>query len=245
MNDDLHLLVGAYAVDALEGSERAAFEEHLASCAACAEELADLQDAAAALGSVAALAPPPQLRTRVLDAASQARQEPAQTASVVPLQRRRRHPLAWVAGAAAAVVMLVAGGATWRAISVEQELSLLRAQAADVTAVLAAPDARTESAAVAGGGRGAVVVAPSQERGVFVGTSLPAPAPDRTYQLWLLDAAGRATSVGLFRPTGDGDATVALPPGVLDAATVGLTVEPSGGSRAPTTEPVLALPVRL
>ena len=56
--------------------------------------------------------------------------------------------------------------------------------------------------------------------------------------------AGHPTSAGVFRPTADGDAAVALPAGVLDAAAVGLTVEPAGGSRAPTTKPVLAIPVR-
>ena len=32
---DIHALVGAYAVDALDDVERAAFERHLAECAAC------------------------------------------------------------------------------------------------------------------------------------------------------------------------------------------------------------------
>ena len=41
-SDDIHALSGAYAVDALDDVERAEFERHLASCAACREEVASL-----------------------------------------------------------------------------------------------------------------------------------------------------------------------------------------------------------
>jgi anti-sigma factor RsiW len=36
MTADLHTLTGAYVLHALSESERAAFERHLADCAACA-----------------------------------------------------------------------------------------------------------------------------------------------------------------------------------------------------------------
>ena len=39
MNADLHHLSGAYAVDALDDAERAAFEEHLRGCADCRAEV--------------------------------------------------------------------------------------------------------------------------------------------------------------------------------------------------------------
>ena len=39
MNDDIHSLVGAYAVDALDDAERARFEQHLAACAECRAEV--------------------------------------------------------------------------------------------------------------------------------------------------------------------------------------------------------------
>ena len=41
MNADLHHLSGAYAVDALDGAERAAFESHLLGCADCRAEVAE------------------------------------------------------------------------------------------------------------------------------------------------------------------------------------------------------------
>ena len=66
MNSDIHALVGAYAVDALDDLERAAFERHLAECPACQQEVAGLQEAAGLLGALSTTAPPPSLRDRVL-----------------------------------------------------------------------------------------------------------------------------------------------------------------------------------
>ena len=63
---DIHALVGAYAVDALDDVERAAFERHLAECAACRAEVDGLREAAAMIGGAAAAQPPAGLRERVL-----------------------------------------------------------------------------------------------------------------------------------------------------------------------------------
>ena len=43
---DVHALSGAYAVDALDDIERAAFERHLAACAECRAEVASLRETA-------------------------------------------------------------------------------------------------------------------------------------------------------------------------------------------------------
>ena len=46
---ELHSLVAPYALDALDESDERSFEEHLALCERCREELAALREAAAAL----------------------------------------------------------------------------------------------------------------------------------------------------------------------------------------------------
>jgi anti-sigma-K factor RskA len=66
MNVDSHSLVGAYAVDALDDVEGAAFEAHLAECAMCRAELASLRAAAAALSSLAETPPPARVKDAVL-----------------------------------------------------------------------------------------------------------------------------------------------------------------------------------
>jgi anti-sigma-K factor RskA len=100
---DLHELTAAYALDALDADEAEAYEAHLAQCEPCRAELAALGEAATALAfATPAPAPPPRLRTAILDAAG------AERANVVPLQRR---PWAFrVAAAAAAVAACAAVG---------------------------------------------------------------------------------------------------------------------------------------
>jgi len=66
MNADIHVLTGAYACDALDPSELGAFEEHLAHCDSCAQEVAELRATAAALAAAEAVEPPAGLRERVM-----------------------------------------------------------------------------------------------------------------------------------------------------------------------------------
>ncbi|NKE62613.1 anti-sigma factor, partial [Lentzea sp. PSKA42] len=61
---DLHTLTGAYAVNALSDTERAAFETHLIRCESCATEVAELAATATRLGAAVDFPPPPQLRAR-------------------------------------------------------------------------------------------------------------------------------------------------------------------------------------
>ena len=66
MNDDIHGLSGAYAVDAVDADERVAFEQHLAVCSQCREEVASLRAAATQLAGMTETAPPARLRASVL-----------------------------------------------------------------------------------------------------------------------------------------------------------------------------------
>ena len=89
-----------------------------------------------------------------------------------------------------------------------------------------------------GGGTGTLVVAPNREQAAFLTASLPTTGPDATYQLWAIDDTG-ATSVGLLQPEDERATTLVDLP---DETTMfGMSVEPVGGSSAPTTDPVLLL----
>lgn len=98
-NQDLHEQVAAYALDALDGDERRAFEAHLAGCERCRADLAGLTETAGTLGLAADAAEPPKgLRDRLLAAA---REEGPSNVVAIGSSRRRRFAL--VGGAAAAV----------------------------------------------------------------------------------------------------------------------------------------------
>jgi anti-sigma-K factor RskA len=99
---DPHDLTAAYALDALDPDEAEAYERHLSQCEECREQLAELNETAAALAfGTAAPAPPARLRTSILDAAA------AERSNVVPLLRRRwvARGLAVAAAAAACIVV--------------------------------------------------------------------------------------------------------------------------------------------
>jgi anti-sigma-K factor RskA len=240
---DLHLLSGAYAVDALDAEERVAFERHLATCPTCTDEVAELQATAAVLAAAESTTPPSRLRESVLAqvrATPQTARDEGQSPAVgAPMHRLSTRLLA--AAAAVLAVALVGVGA-W-GIAAHRTTARLTAEAAQVSSVLTAPDATTSTGAVGTGGRGTVVTSVSQGASVFVGSGLSEPGADKTYQLWYIDSSGSARSAGTFRPGPDGSAVAPLEGRPAGATTVGLTVEPSGGSAAPTTAPVLAVPL--
>ncbi|NEB82536.1 anti-sigma factor, partial [Streptomyces sp. SID14478] len=105
-----------------------------------------------------------------------------------------------------------------------------------VAAVLAAPDARTGSAKLAGGATGTVVVSAGQDRAVFVVSGMAHPPQGKVYQLWF-DDGGTMRAAGLM-DAGRSDQAVLLDGGVGAASGMGITVEPAGGSDRPTTAPV-------
>ncbi|MGI8335594.1 anti-sigma factor [Actinomadura scrupuli] len=85
MSDDDHALAGPYALGALaDETERLAFEEHLARCEVCAEEVGGLLATSAVLGRAVALPPPAALRDRVLAEIGRVPQAPRASARPAP-----------------------------------------------------------------------------------------------------------------------------------------------------------------
>ncbi len=160
---------------------------------------------------------------------------------------RRRHRRRWVQvlAAAASVVLLVAVavlGAT--NVSLRNQVDELEAQRETVEQILTASDA-TVATGEADGRSGRVVVAPSQELGVFFASGLE-PAPEgQTYQGWLINSDTDIRSAGLFVPGADGNAVLVLTGDLPAAQAFAITLEPEGGSAQPTElPPLLAVPLQ-
>ncbi|GAA4457994.1 anti-sigma factor [Phytohabitans houttuyneae] len=226
---DVHALGGAYVLDAVSDLERAAFERHLTGCDACRTEVAELRETAARLADGAWSAPPPRLREQVLAKVRQTRQEPPRLTG--PRQRRVgwRHRGAL----AAAAVALVAGGGVGgylaqqpRVAEQRDSAQAAREQAAAIGAVLSAPDVRLRS-----GDRLSVAVSPSRDQAVVVAQNLSDAGPGRIHQLWLI-RGNQPVPAGLLSR-----GPVLLGP-VRGVDALAVTVEPAGGSRAPTSSPV-------
>ncbi|SES25549.1 Anti-sigma-K factor RskA [Lentzea xinjiangensis] len=229
---DLHTLTGAYAVNALTDTERAAFETHLLRCESCATEVAELTATATRLGLAVEFAPPPQLRARVLAAAAETRQ-------LSPHTPRLPRARGWGrAGGllAAACLVAVAFVTVQRTGSDDDRLAQLSSQYGRFSDLLSTPDARLVTATGAGGATGTAVVSPSRDELLFLSRDLPALPGDRVYQLWLIDAHGPRGAGVLASPTAPH-----VTDGVSGAQKAALTVEPAGGSQDPTSDPVVVI----
>ena len=237
MTDNLHTLLGPYALDAVSPEEHEAFEQHLHTCAACREELEGLQATAARLGVAVASPPPVELRARVMDAISKTPQERPRVAAVLPGPWQRWAPRMLAAAAVLAVV------ASLGAFLVERERGQdLANQQAAVSAVLAAEDAEDQALELDGGARLRVVSSQALGQAVVVSSDMPEAGPDSDYEVWSVGADG-PESVGLMEPGSDGAAKVQLVDGLDDATALAITVEPEGGSPSgePSTKPIVTV----
>jgi anti-sigma-K factor RskA len=143
--------------------------------------------------------------------------------------------------AAAAIVAAVLLGI--RQSHTQQQLDQAQARSRALAAVLAAPDARLATAPVNTGGVLTVVASPRRHEAVVTTAGLPALTGSKVYQLWFV-AGTSARSAGLLPRPVDGRTAPVLATGLVRGDVVALTVEPAGGTRKPTTSPIVAVPVR-
>jgi anti-sigma-K factor RskA len=116
-----------------------------------------------------------------------------------------------------------------------------RAADAAIAAVLSAADARIASAPTSAGGTATVVASRRGGTAVFTSSGLPVLPPSSVYELWFIGSAG-VRPAGLL-PAGRSTVPV-LASGLSGDDAVGVTVEPAGGTTAPTTAPIVVLTLR-
>lgn len=237
-----HLDTGARALDALPAEEIRAFEAHLADCPPCAAEYREFTETVALLGAAVAIDPAAALHRSVMRLVDITPQTPPVVSPVAfnggparsdrsgPLRRWYRRPPALLAAAVLAL-LVIAGGI----------LASVRGTEAPPTAeqcVEHAADARVVTPTVGVGG--SVRFAPSCRAALVITPKLPALAGERGYRLWVM-AGSAATSEGLISASATPSGVV-VPVTVGDTA-VGVSVEPSGGSDALTTDPIWVVPL--
>ena len=245
---------GAWVLGALPEDEQERFAAHLASCAECRREVAELQMVADTLPLAAVqVAPPPELKDRIMSAV---RAE----AVVVAAARDEREPAA-PAGPADAEAPAAAPApaerpqkpkpdrAWWR----KPFLALRPLPAAVAAAVLVAlgvaggvllsggPSERTVQAQVvtpsAPTARASLTV--EGDQATLSVRNFPAAPRGRVYQVWRKRPGRPPAPTNALFGVRDGRATVEVPGGVQGVEQVLVTDEPEGGSRAPTRAPVV------
>ena len=223
-------LKSAYVLGALDESERREFEGYLAAHP-------ELQVEVDELGSVAdllALAPQeyepsPELRRNLLSSIEDTSDAPPQWRA---RSRGRNFGPGGLAAAtiAAAAVLAVVGLSLWNA-SLRDENEDLRGsletrESHELQGSGPAEDVRGEVVEVGGG------------RAVLVAENLPPTPEGEVYETWLMHG-GVPEPAGLFEPGDGGDAAAPIEGSIEEAEAVAVTVEPSGGSPAPTSDILL------
>jgi anti-sigma-K factor RskA len=149
---------------------------------------------------------------------------------------RRTQPRVWPAySAAAACIAIVAVLSTLLLNARLNREHAQRATQAQTVADLTAPDAKRYFFT---GGE----VLSRDGRLYLAMHALAAPPPGRVYQAWTLrkGATSMAPSI-TFTPTQSGVAVLRLPVSAMATAAVAVSVEPEGGSKEPTTKPIVVV----
>jgi anti-sigma-K factor RskA len=232
-------LIPAYALEASEPEEIQSLEAHLKTCADCQASLEEYR--AVSEGLLLALppqAPPPRVRARLIAGL-------ASTQAPAAPRTRRVWPIWQIAGGLALAILLVLNVSTLAQLqNLQRQQTTLTAQLRSSEAALALvayPDGRTFSL-TGQQGTGTVVLNSDLKRGVVFAWGLKAPDAAHTYQVWLIQPDGQRVSGGLFSPEpGQPFVSVVIPfkRPLSDFTGLGITLEPSGGSLAPTGPRVL------
>ncbi len=189
--------------------------------------------------AVAATAVPAEAAVR--EAAAPAAQ-PVDLAAVRATRAARGPRPAWRWLLAAAAVIALVGVVGWNVL-LQGQLDAARQQAALLSSALTtAAQAGSVTATLQGSGPAAAasgfVVAGTGGTNYMVVSGLPDPGAGRTYQAWYLKGQ-TAVSAGTFELGTDGVTVVGMAATAGAVTAVALTIEPTGGSDQPTSQPVV------
>ncbi len=237
-NTDLLDLAAPYALHAVSVDDRDEIERRLATVPpevadAFTDEVRSVQETMAALSASTATEPPAHLRNSVL---AMVADDP-----VRDLAGARRGPAGesrWrTALLAAAAVAVVGLGALGVGLALRPSVSPTTADQ-----VFAAPDVRTVSGPIPGGGTATVVFSKERDAGVLVMNEVPPPKPGTVYQMWLVGSDG-PHSAGTMDDEAISPSTTAVLSDIAGSQALAFTVEPPGGSQWPTSPAFAELPL--
>ncbi|RIJ71111.1 hypothetical protein D1871_15425 [Nakamurella silvestris] len=256
--DGAYLTSGAAALHALPADEAAEFEAFAAQDETCAAEMAGFRETAAMLGSVVAETPPASMRANVMRLITNTRQlppltedsrgrhaaapeeAPAPGVTSLAAVRERRFGVGakWLVAAAAAAILV-----TGTLFFVNRDSTSQDPAVAMANCVAQDTAAKTVEGTPDSMGKSQVVVSASCNAATFSVWNLDPLQPNSSYQLWVMQGTTGARSVGLLHTDANGNypqVTAEIKPGDTD---MGISVEPAAGSPAPTTAPIVVVPI--
>ena len=228
-------LLAGYALGILEDDEARQVREHLLLCNACQVELRSFQKVVDELPLAAVEStPPPMLREKIMQQARETKPA-SQSQNGQTWWQSLKGSLAWrtpawgMVSLALIVLLGISNIFLWQ--------RLTRVQNDHPSALATVP---LKGSQVVPGATGMLVISSDGEHGTLVVDGLPPLDASQQYQLWLIQD-GQRTSGGIFSvdAEGYGSLWITSPKPLISYQAVGITVEPAGGSPAPTGERVL------
>jgi anti-sigma-K factor RskA len=235
-------LAEIYALDAVTGDERDAIEEYIRTAPAAEREAFHERVRQAretlAMTFTAEEEPPADLFDRIAaqlpgtpdTGGMEAPTGPQAADELAAARERRDHRRRtgglrnWIIGVAAAAFIALGGVGVGAYIASQDD---------PLRQVLEAQDVRQATVDVSGGGTAEVSIAPSKDALVVRMKDVPAPPPGKVYQMWLIPKDG-STPVSQGLMDEEALSKPAVVKGIASAAALGITVEPAGGSEAPS-----------
>ncbi len=232
---DLLSLATPYALHALTDAEAADIERLLGDAPpdiaeAFLAEVRAVRETMAVIATATAVEPPAHIRGQVLQ---QITDDP-----VRPLVRPEKQSTRWSRVALAAAAAVAIG---LSAVGVGLALRPTPTPTA-AEQVFAAPDVRTVSGEIPGGGTATVVFSRERDAGVLVMNNVAPPEQGTVYQMWLVDAEGPHPA-GTMDAEAVSPSTTAVLPDLGSSKTLAFTIEPAGGSAQPTSPAFAELPL--
>jgi anti-sigma factor RsiW len=224
VHDRLHDDAGAYVLGALEPAEQAAFEQHLAGCPECRDEVEQLRLAVDALPrSVEPFAAPRSLKKSLMEAVRE---------DVKPARRPLLERLGFLGGLRP---QLALGAALLLVLGVVLGTQLGGGDEGGHRVIAAVPDrSRVPNAS-------ATVTLPADRNGPaqLRVTGLPAPRAGQVYEIWL--KRGDQLQPGpLFNVDSRGNGAGAIPDDLEGVSAVLVTRERTGGAQVPSEAPIIS-----
>lgn len=246
-------LAAGFAFAALTVADVERFRTHLADCRRCQQLVAEYRAVVAILpDELEEIDASPGLKGRIVEAArvdSTGRPPEREHRAIIgqdqptPFrQTRRRENRFWALGLAALLALTIGLG-YWNyqlQAHIAQQTAALQAHQQALTAIAAGGRqwVLTGTDQVPGA-RGILVQDPRDQQPILVVYGLPELPPRQSYQAWVI-VGGTPTGAGLLEPGPEGQYLTRLQQPLVNVDTVALTIEPAGGSPAPTGPIVVA-----
>src|SRR5690349_21283724 len=238
MTDETHVidLLPAYALNSLDADELQRVEAHLSGCLICRNESIALQSTADQLSlAVPLAAPSADLKDRLMQRVQATRPEP-RPAAHPPVRSWLARLLPVWSFASLILIFMLAGSNLF----LWQRFNKLEV-ATVPDRMRAVPISASDPASKA---TGYVLISADGDNGALIVDGLPTLDKSHQYQLWLI-RNGERTSGAVFSTDerNYGGTRIRAPRSLLDYSSVGITVEPTGGSHQPTGPRVMGGPL--